>query len=43
MIIKEGDGEKTSERALKITSGILLSQGGASTDAYEKLYVGGLA
>jgi hypothetical protein len=43
MIIKEGDGEKTSERALKITSGILLSQGGASTDAYEKLYSGGLA
>ena len=43
MIIKEGDGEKTSERALKITSGILLSRGGAATDAYEKLYVGGLA
>ena len=43
MIIKEGDGEKTSEKALKITSGILLSRGGAATDAYEKLYVGGLA
>jgi hypothetical protein len=41
--VKQGDGEKTSAKALKITSGILLSQGGASTDAYEKLYVGGLA
>jgi len=43
MIIKEGDGEKTSAKALRITTGFLASSSGGGSDAYEKLYVGGLA
>ena len=39
--IKEGDGEKTSAKALFITSGVLYAQKGGD-DPYEKLYVGGL-
>ena len=41
--IKEGDGDKTSKKALFITSGVLYSAGRNGEDAYEKLYVGGLA
>ena len=40
--IKEGDGEKTSRKALFITSGVLYSAGGGGEDPYEKLYIGGL-
>ena len=43
IIAKEGDGEKTSRKALFITSGVLYSAGRNGEDAYEKLYVGGLA
>ena len=39
--IKEGDGEKTSAKALFITSGVLYGQK-QGDDPYEKLYVGGL-
>ena len=39
--IKEGDGEKTSAKALFITSGVLYAQK-QGDDPYEKLYVGGL-
>ena len=39
--IKEGDGEKTSAKALFITSGVLYAHKGGD-DPYEKLYVGGL-
>ena len=39
--IKEGDGEKTSRKALFITSGVLYAHKGGD-DPYEKLYVGGL-
>ena len=38
-----GDGEKVSEKALFITSGVLNATSGEGGDAYEKLYVGGLA
>ena len=41
--VKEGDGEKTSAKALRITTGFLASSSGGGSDAYEKLYVGGLA
>ena len=36
------DGDKTSEKALFITSGVLYSAGGGAQDPYEKLYIGGL-
>ena len=42
-LVKEGDGDKTSRKALFITSGVLYSRGGAGEDPYEKLYIGGLA
>ena len=41
-LVKEGDGDKTSEKALFITSGVLYSAGGGAQDPYEKLYIGGL-
>ena len=40
--IKEGDGEKTSRKALFITSGVLYANTKGGDDPYEKLYVGGL-
>ena len=41
-LVKEGDGDKTSAKALFITSGVLYASGSGSDDPYEKLYVGGL-
>ena len=42
IISKEGDGEKTSRKALFITSGVLYDNMKTGNDPYEKLYVGGL-
>ena len=42
IIAKEGDGEKTSRKALFITSGVLYDNMKTGNDPYEKLYVGGL-
>ena len=41
ILAKEGDGDKTSEKALFITSGVLYANR-EQEDPYEKLYVGGL-
>ena len=42
ILAKEGDGDKTSRKALFITSGVLYANTPGGDDPYEKLYVGGL-